>query len=150
MINLAIFASGNGSNAQKIMEYFQGHENISIDIVISNNPKAGVLERADSFGDRYTEMYLHDYPLSSWSVHPGSTSYAGIGEDALESWFGLSHGVAQKCFLEGITICARVMHISEAVEGFYSIIDDLRVTPGAVLAQDQIEMIEKAKKPGIG
>lgn len=43
---IAIFASGSGSNAQRIMEYFQRHPQIEVALVLSNNPKAGVLERA--------------------------------------------------------------------------------------------------------
>jgi len=46
MYNIAIFASGNGSNAQRIAEYFAGNEKIHIDLFLSNNPNAFVLERA--------------------------------------------------------------------------------------------------------
>jgi len=42
------------------------------------------------------------------------------------------------------------MHISKAVEGFHTMIDDLKLVPGAVLAQEQIDLIEKAKESGIG
>lgn len=42
MTNIAIFASGSGSNAQKIIEYFCGHPQISVSVVISGNPRAGV------------------------------------------------------------------------------------------------------------
>jgi phosphoribosylglycinamide formyltransferase-1 len=47
---LAIFASGTGSNARKIMEYFQDHPEIAVGLVVSNRKKAGVLEIAESFG----------------------------------------------------------------------------------------------------
>ena len=43
---IAIFASGNGSNAEEIIKYFKHHASISVDIIVSNNPKAFVLERA--------------------------------------------------------------------------------------------------------
>ena len=46
---LAIFASGSGSNAQKILEYFKENENAEVSIVLSNNPDAYVLQRADNF-----------------------------------------------------------------------------------------------------
>lgn len=46
MKKLAIFASGNGSNAQRIIEYFHGSHQISIGLILSNNPNAYVLERA--------------------------------------------------------------------------------------------------------
>ena len=47
MIQLAIFASGQGSNAQKIIEYFKSHANIRVGLVISNNSTAGVLSGAN-------------------------------------------------------------------------------------------------------
>jgi phosphoribosylglycinamide formyltransferase-1 len=43
---IAIFASGSGSNAEKIADYFVGSTDISIDLIVSNNPKAGVIDRA--------------------------------------------------------------------------------------------------------
>lgn len=46
---LAIFASGSGSNAQKILEYFKENKNAEVSIVLSNNPDAYVLQRADNF-----------------------------------------------------------------------------------------------------
>ena len=46
---LAIFASGSGSNAQKILEYFKENENAEVSIILSNNPDAYVLQRADNF-----------------------------------------------------------------------------------------------------
>jgi phosphoribosylglycinamide formyltransferase-1 len=47
---LAIFASGSGSNAHNIIEYFQGHPQIKVEILLSNNPKAYALERAKNAG----------------------------------------------------------------------------------------------------
>ena len=46
MKKVAIFASGSGSNAQRIIEYFRDHKEIGIELVLSNNPQAFVLERA--------------------------------------------------------------------------------------------------------
>lgn len=43
---IAIFASGTGSNAKKIIEYFQDHPDICVSLVVSNNPTAGVLDIA--------------------------------------------------------------------------------------------------------
>ena len=40
---LAIFASGKGSNAEKIIEYFKGHPRISVSLIVSNKKDAGVL-----------------------------------------------------------------------------------------------------------
>lgn len=46
---IAIFASGSGSNAQKILEYFKKHTDAEVAIVLTNNPEAYVLQRADNF-----------------------------------------------------------------------------------------------------
>ena len=45
---IAIFASGSGSNAQKIMEHFKKHNEAEVAIVLTNNPDAYVLQRADN------------------------------------------------------------------------------------------------------
>ncbi len=50
MPRLAIFASGNGSNAQRIIEYFNKYPAITIDLVLSNNANAYVLSRAVNLG----------------------------------------------------------------------------------------------------
>lgn len=43
---LAIFASGSGSNAERIVEHFAHHELIEVVIILSNNKNAYVHERA--------------------------------------------------------------------------------------------------------
>lgn len=45
-IKIAIFASGNGSNAENIIKYFKDHDKISVELVLTNNPNAYVIERA--------------------------------------------------------------------------------------------------------
>ena len=47
---IAIFASGSGTNAQNIIEYFSDNENVKIDSVWSNKEDAYVLKRAEKFG----------------------------------------------------------------------------------------------------
>lgn len=44
--HIAIFASGAGSNAKKIIEHFRGHPNIKVSLVVCNKPGAGVLQHA--------------------------------------------------------------------------------------------------------
>ena len=46
---IAIFASGSGSNAQKIMEYFKDSEVAEVALLLTNNSDAYVLQRADNF-----------------------------------------------------------------------------------------------------
>ena len=43
---IAIFASGSGSNAQQITEYFAGNSSVEISAIYCNNKNAFVLERA--------------------------------------------------------------------------------------------------------
>ncbi|MES2848581.1 MAG: phosphoribosylglycinamide formyltransferase [Bacteroidota bacterium] len=45
-VNVAIFASGAGSNAQKIIDVFRNDDLIKIKLIISNNAEAGVLSIA--------------------------------------------------------------------------------------------------------
>jgi phosphoribosylglycinamide formyltransferase-1 len=44
--NIAIFASGSGSNCENIIRYFEKSESVSIQLVVSNKADAYVLERA--------------------------------------------------------------------------------------------------------
>ena len=48
MKNIAIFASGSGSNAENIIRYFSTKENAKVTLVLSNNHQAFVLKRAES------------------------------------------------------------------------------------------------------
>ena len=50
MKRIAIFASGTGSNARKIVEYFKDREDIIVGLVISNKATAPVLEMASANG----------------------------------------------------------------------------------------------------
>lgn len=45
-LNIAIFASGAGNNAKKIIEYFTSSSSVNIALIVSNNADAGVLEIA--------------------------------------------------------------------------------------------------------
>jgi phosphoribosylglycinamide formyltransferase 1 len=44
--HIAIFASGTGSNTQKIVDYFKNSEKVKISLIVCNNPDAGVLRIA--------------------------------------------------------------------------------------------------------
>ena len=49
MKNIAIFASGSGTNAQKIMEHFASNTDVKVSLVLVNNADAGVIKRAAKF-----------------------------------------------------------------------------------------------------
>lgn len=57
MKRIAIFASGSGTNAQKIMEHFQNIDDIEVSLVLSNNEGAYVLQRAS---DLNVPAYVFD------------------------------------------------------------------------------------------
>jgi len=50
MINLAIFASGSGTNAENLIQFFSGSNRYQIKLIVSNKPDAYVLKRAEKFG----------------------------------------------------------------------------------------------------
>lgn len=47
---IAILASGNGTNAEEIIRYFEGHDSVDVAMLLSNNPKAYALVRAADHG----------------------------------------------------------------------------------------------------
>lgn len=55
LYNLAIFASGNGSNAENLYNYFKKNDGIKISKIFTNNPNAGVIER---FKNLDVQIYL--------------------------------------------------------------------------------------------
>lgn len=64
MKHIAIFASGSGSNAEQIATYFANRTDVTISLILTNNPKAGVIDRARrGFGhSRHTPVVLFDRP----------------------------------------------------------------------------------------
>lgn len=47
---LAIFASGNGSNTIKIIDHFEGHDEIEVSLIVCNRKNARVLKRTAGKG----------------------------------------------------------------------------------------------------
>jgi len=48
MKNIAIFASGAGTNAEAIINHFKNHDLVKVALVVTNNPEAGVIKIAHS------------------------------------------------------------------------------------------------------
>jgi phosphoribosylglycinamide formyltransferase 1 len=69
---IAIFASGSGTNAQRIIEYFSANEHVRVNCLLSNSSNAYALVRADGLGvetkvfskdDLYNSSVVIDYLL---------------------------------------------------------------------------------------
>lgn len=61
MIKLVIFASGSGTNAEEIIKYFNKVPDIKINLIMSNNPKAYVIERAKNYKIDYKIFNRKDF-----------------------------------------------------------------------------------------
>ena len=49
MINIALFASGNGTNAERLINYFSNSKKVKIKLIITNNEQAGIVEKANFY-----------------------------------------------------------------------------------------------------
>ena len=49
MINVAIFASGEGTNAENLFNYFANDSRIKIKLVVTNKDDAGIILRAAKY-----------------------------------------------------------------------------------------------------
>lgn len=68
-VNIAIFASGAGSNAREIIRHFQHHSTIQVTLIVSNKPGAGVIQVAETNGIPYkitskAQMDTRDFILN--------------------------------------------------------------------------------------
>ncbi len=61
MINITIFASGSGSNAENIARYFSEKEYFNVKIIISNKADAYVHQRAKNLGVESATFSKHQF-----------------------------------------------------------------------------------------
>lgn len=62
-MNIAIFASGSGSNAEAIMRaQKEGKLSAKIGLVVTNKTDAGVIQRADAYNTPYIVLNKKDFP----------------------------------------------------------------------------------------
>lgn len=64
MTRIVIFASGSGSNAENIVNYFKDNEDIEIALIISNKKEAYVHERAKKLGVESLTFPKSDFETS--------------------------------------------------------------------------------------
>ena len=67
-VNIAVFASGNGSNAENLARYFAQHSRIKISLILSDNKHSMVLARAKNLG-----IATLDFPSSAFQNGPEVT-----------------------------------------------------------------------------
>ena len=62
-MKIAVFASGNGSNAENIIRYFRAHPECGIDValVVCNKADAPVLRRASALGVESRVVVAKDF-----------------------------------------------------------------------------------------
>ena len=80
---IIFFASGSGSNVQNIIQHFSTFDQITTDLVLTNNQKAGVLDRAKSLNVPFylfkKEEYLDDSLLNKLqTIKPDLIVLAGF------------------------------------------------------------------------
>ncbi|HMN90719.1 MAG TPA: phosphoribosylglycinamide formyltransferase [Saprospiraceae bacterium] len=61
MKNIAIFASGTGSNAAKIVAYFRNNPHIQVRLIVSNRSEAPVLNMARAAGIETLVVWKHEF-----------------------------------------------------------------------------------------
>lgn len=60
-VHIAVLASGSGTNAQNLIEYFRDHPDIHISLIISNKADAFVLKRAEKEQVPYKVLTGNDW-----------------------------------------------------------------------------------------
>lgn len=65
MVNIAIFASGSGTNAENLFNYYANSTTVKIKLVVTNNENAGIVERANRF--RKNIQIISKATLSNYS-----------------------------------------------------------------------------------
>ena len=61
MTRIAIFASGSGSNAENIANYFSNNPSIEVSLMLTNNPNAFVIQRAKKLGIKSLVFNKEDF-----------------------------------------------------------------------------------------
>lgn len=86
MTRIAIFASGRGTNAENLIQYFSEHVKARVALVLTNNPGAGVIDVAREWKvpcKVFTRAELNDGTVLGW------LNSASIGFIALSGFLWL-------------------------------------------------------------
>ena len=79
-MNVAVLASGTGTNLQALLDRVHGHDGIEVVAVASDRPHARALERADAAGverasfplERHSDRAARDRAIADWLVERGA------------------------------------------------------------------------------
>jgi phosphoribosylglycinamide formyltransferase-1 len=77
MTPIAIFASGAGSNAARIIDHFRQHATIKVGLIVCNKPGAGVLGIAEKAG--IPTLLIEKEPFYRGDGYVGALKERGIG-----------------------------------------------------------------------
>jgi len=86
MRNIVIFASGNGTNAQRLIEHFRDRKDVRIALLVSDNPQAFALRRAKQAG---VETMVVKRSQLGTEEFIGELKSRGIGLIVLAGFLGL-------------------------------------------------------------
>ena len=64
MHKIAIFASGSGTNAENIVNYFKNSKTVEISLIVSNKKDAFVLERAKKLGIEAVTFSKNEFDMT--------------------------------------------------------------------------------------
>jgi hypothetical protein len=96
-------------------------------------------DRARSVGQE--ALYVEVYALLSWYVHAGAAGTAGMSKEALESVFGVCHGLLQRMFLDAIEFCAKATKISE-LEQYPGWMTSLETKTAELIVSEQRKLLD--------
>jgi len=102
-----------------------------------------VIKRAELLGIDYLKLYHDCYHLTNWYVHSGLSGYINLKSDTIDALFGTCHRIAQIAFAEAIEICAKEFKISIAIDWFQEAINSLKLIPGKILIDYEVEQLKK-------
>ncbi len=69
MKNIVIMASGNGTNAENIINFFSDNNDVNVELIISNNKEAFVIQRAIKHGIDWIVVSRKEFLNSAYMIN---------------------------------------------------------------------------------
>jgi hypothetical protein len=82
---------------------------------------------------------------SHTGTHSGSSAYAGLSEEALESVYGNSLELSRKMYIQSLLICSKPFNLQSGIESFKPIVSFLKNAPNEIMIEYGFKKIEKDK-----